>query len=120
MSKLKAKFENATAVTLTMRGGKRKMLAETERHACIHALSGHLQSWEKRCAALYQVIGSLAHSAGCFDHPDVIAALDVAVGRGDVEKLLPWPKDEDFDARLAGAPNCAPLPHDAANGEERK
>jgi hypothetical protein len=67
--------------------------------------------WEQRCAALYQVLGSLSHSAGCFDHPDVIAALDVAVGRGDVENLLPWPKDADFDARLAGAPEglLAPL-----------
>ena len=60
-------------------------------------------SWEKRCAVLYQVIGSLSHSAGCFDHPDIIAALEVACGRGNVDKLLPWPKKDDFCARLSGA-----------------
>ena len=92
MAKLKEKFEQATAVVLTMKGGKQKMLTETDRRACIHALSGHLQNWEQRCAALYQVIGYLAHEFDVFDSDDVSAALDVAAGRGDVEKLLPWPK----------------------------
>ncbi len=51
-------------------------------------------TWEERCAALYQVIGSLADFAGVFEtSDDVASALDVACGRGDVENLLPWPKD---------------------------
>ena len=50
-------------------------------------------SWEERCAALYQVIGALSSYAGVFVTEDIEAALDVAAGRGDVEKLLPWPKD---------------------------
>ena len=51
-------------------------------------------SWEERCAALYQVIGALSSYAGIFSvSDDVAAALDVAAGDGDVEKLLPWPKD---------------------------
>ncbi len=42
---------------------------------------------------LYQVIGSLAFWAGIFGtSQDVSDALDVAAGRGDMEKLLPWPK----------------------------
>src|SRR5689334_6928172 len=94
MSKLKQKLERATAVILVMPGGKHKQLAETERHALIHATSGHLQNWEQRCSVLYQVIGCLADTAGLFETSDDVAdALDVAAGRGDVEKLLPWPKD---------------------------
>lgn len=51
-------------------------------------------SWAERCATLYQVIGLLADYAGVFEtSDDVMAALDVASGRGDVEGLLPWPKD---------------------------
>lgn len=50
-------------------------------------------SWEKRCAALYQVIGCLAHCTDLFDSVDVQRALDVACGRGDVDSLLPWPRD---------------------------
>lgn len=51
-------------------------------------------SWEQRCAVLYQVIGGLANRFGVFETSDDVAgALDVACGRGDVEKLLPWPKD---------------------------
>ena len=51
-------------------------------------------SWEERCAALYQVIGALASYSGIFSVSDDVAdALDVAAGDGDVEKLLPWPKD---------------------------
>lgn len=51
-------------------------------------------SWEQRCAHLYQVIGCLADMAGVFTTSDDVAdALDVAAGRGDVEGLLPWPKD---------------------------
>ena len=92
MARLKEKFERATAVIMVNPGGRQKSLTETEKHACIHALSGHLQSWEKRCAALYQVIGYMAHEFGVFDADDVTKALDVAAGRGDVEKLLPWPK----------------------------
>lgn len=58
-------------------------------------------SWEGRCAALYQVIGALAHYAGIFEVSDDVAdALDVAAGRGDVEKLLPWPKDMELFALL--------------------
>lgn len=54
-------------------------------------------SWEKRCAALYQVIGSLASAAGIFETSyDVARALDVACGRGDVNKLLPWPRDMEM------------------------
>lgn len=76
-------------------------MPETERHALIHATSGHLQNWEQRCAALYQVIGCLASAAGIFETSDDVAdALDVACGRGDVEKLLPWPKDAEMYRKL--------------------
>ena len=51
-------------------------------------------TWEQRCAVLYQVLGALASGAGIFETSnDVSDALDVASGRGDVEGLLPWPKD---------------------------
>ena len=93
MTKLSEKFEKSTAVELVLKGGRRKMLAETERRACAHALAGGLANWEKRCAALYQVIGYMAHEFGVFDHKDVHRALDVACGRGDVERLLPWPNE---------------------------
>ena len=54
-------------------------------------------SWEQRCAALYQVLGCLANAAGIFETSDDVAnALDVACGRGDVENLLPWPKDVEM------------------------
>ena len=49
--------------------------------------------WEERCAALYQVIGALAAYTGVFETKDIEDALDVAAGRGDLESLLPWPKD---------------------------
>lgn len=62
-------------------------------------------TWEQRCSALYQVIGCIAHAAGLFDTQDACDALDVAAGRGDVEGLLPWPKDakllHDLEAKLA-------------------
>jgi hypothetical protein len=48
---------------------------------------------EQVCAELYQVIGSLADHAGCFDHPDVQRALDNASKARLVHRdLLPWPK----------------------------
>lgn len=45
-------------------------------------------TWSDRCAALYQVIGAMAERAGV----DATDALDVASGRGDVARLLPFPK----------------------------
>jgi hypothetical protein len=94
MSKLAGKFERATAVILVMQGGERKMLANTERHACINALKQNFSNWEGRCAALYQVIGCMASIFGIFENSqDVSDALDVAAGRGDLGKLLPWPKE---------------------------
>lgn len=54
-------------------------------------------TWEERCAALYQVIGALSSYAGIFSVSDDVAeALDVACGQGDVEKLLPWPKNAEL------------------------
>lgn len=51
-------------------------------------------TWQERCAALYQVIGAMATQMGVFEtSQDVCNALDVACGRGDMETLLPWPKD---------------------------
>ena len=50
-------------------------------------------TWQERCSVLYQVIGGMAAHFGIFEtSDDVSAALDVAAGRGDVDKLLPWPK----------------------------
>jgi hypothetical protein len=107
MTKLSDKFKRATAVILVMPGGRRKQLAETERHAAAHALEGGLANWEQRCAALYQVIGYMAHEFDVFDHDDVIKALDVAVGRGDVEKLLPWPSTPlQQDSPCSTYPDC--------------
>lgn len=61
-------------------------------------------TWEQRCAALYQVIGALSHLTGVFEHSDDVAdALDVAAGRGDVEKLLPWPKDAKLGVPLSAS-----------------
>lgn len=58
-------------------------------------------SWEQRCAVLYQVIGGLASAAGIFESSkDVSRALDVACGRGNVDKLLPWPRDTDMYRKL--------------------
>lgn len=56
--------------------------------------------WERRCYALYQVIGSLAWYTGVFEHKDVNDALDVAIGNGDLENLLPWPKDAEYFTAL--------------------
>lgn len=99
MSKLTDKLSRATAVILVMPGGKQKGLAESERIACIHALNGNWGNWERRCAALYQVLGYIAERFGVFDHDDVTRALDVASGRGDLETLLPWPKKQLETAR---------------------
>lgn len=52
--------------------------------------------WESRCAALYQVIGALASYCGAFGTQDIEDALDVASGDGDLEALLPWPKDAAY------------------------
>lgn len=58
-------------------------------------------TWQERCSVLYQVIGCMAYMFGIFETSDDISnALDVAAGRGDVEKLLPWPK---VDPRLAAS-----------------
>jgi hypothetical protein len=93
MSKLAEKFSRATAVILVFEGGKQKQLMNTERHACINALKQNTACWEQRCAALYQVIGCMADTFGIFETSDDVSdALDVAAGRGDIGKLLPWPK----------------------------
>lgn len=93
MSKLAGKFERATAVILVLPGGKQKLLMNTERHACINALRQNTARWEQRCAALYQVVGCMANMFGVFETSDDVSdALDVAAGRGDLGKLLPWPK----------------------------
>ena len=68
-------------------------------------------TWEQRCAVLYQVIGALASACGIFETSnDVADALDVACGRGDVDRLLPWPKDvamyRALEARNALAPDA--------------
>lgn len=95
MSNLADKFERATAVILVLHGGQQKMLMNSERHACINALKQNSARWEQRCAALYQVIGTMADAFGIFEtSDDVSAALDVAAGRGDLGKLLPWPKTD--------------------------
>lgn len=52
-------------------------------------------SWEYRCAALYQVIATMANIFEIFENSkDVSDALDVACGRGYVNRLLPWPKED--------------------------
>src|SRR3990167_8765940 len=104
MTKLSDKFELATAVILVMPGGKQQILGKTAHHACIHAIEGGLANWEQRCAALYQVIGYMAYEFGVFDSDDVTRALDVAAGRGDLEKLLPWP-----NAPLRSSSKAAPF-----------
>lgn len=63
-----------------------------------HALKSHesvtrIAELEQVCAELYQVIGSLADHANCFDHPDVQRALDNAAKARLIHRdLLPWPK----------------------------
>ena len=48
---------------------------------------------ERICGELYQVIGSLAGHAGCFDDPEVQRALDNAAKAKLVHRnLLPWPR----------------------------
>ena len=75
-------------------------------------------SWEKRCAALYQVIGALASYSGIFSVSDDVAdALDVAAGDGDVEKLLPWPKEMKLFTALEE--HCKGL-FDMNDGEGKK
>jgi hypothetical protein len=65
-------------------------------------------TWEERCAALYQVIGCLAHTAGIFAASDDVGdALDVAAGRGNVFDLLPWPKDNELFRKLEE--HCKPF-----------
>jgi hypothetical protein len=55
--------------------------------------SNRIAELEQVCAELYQVIGSLADHAGCFDHPDVQRALDNASKARLVHRdLIPWPK----------------------------
>lgn len=54
---------------------------------------GRIAELEQVCAELYQVIGSLADHANCFDHPDVQRALDNASQARLIHRdLLPWPK----------------------------
>jgi len=58
-----------------------------------HTAPETIGTWQERCAALYLVIGCMADMFGIFETSDDVSdALDVAAGRGDVEKLLPWPK----------------------------
>ena len=88
-------------------------------------------SWEARCAALYQVIGALSSMAGIFTISDDVGdALDVAAGRGDVEKLLPWPKDVALFRRVEAhnngvfekdvQPDDKPLQPSELRGEARQ
>ena len=56
-------------------------------------MTKRIEELEQVCGELYQVIGSLADHAGCFDHPDVQRALDNASKARLVHRdLLPWPK----------------------------
>ena len=75
-----------------------------------NALSGNsaqmtrIAELEWICAELYQVIGSLADHAGCFDHPDVQAALDNAskAQASSHRNLLPWPRRGAIQAGPSG------------------
>lgn len=58
----------------------------------------HWKKWtealETKLAEAYQIVGNLAHYAGCFEDPNVQLALDhLSNPMGHLsESLLPWPR----------------------------